>query len=280
MIGYVYIMINPAFPNLIKIGRTTKLSDARASELYTTGTPGKFIVIYDELVDNCIEIEELMHLHFSNARYSDGREFFEIQPKEAIKILQTFCENRLVELSDENIESIQNNKESPNQLFYLYDIFIGRLKNRNIYRIGLLSIQESNYCDNEDEITNKLIEDLKKYYNELDSHGNIKFELKIKYFFEMRKSSFAIKNNLISKIKNLIDENIKQGGFKDWDKIYDEQTIIGPLNYFDTDFSASMIYGQIHTNIENYIDDYLLTNAENKKNNMVRNIIDSYKDII
>jgi len=46
MIGYVYIMVNVAFPDLIKIGRTTKSAFKRATELYTTGTPGHKSVLW------------------------------------------------------------------------------------------------------------------------------------------------------------------------------------------------------------------------------------------
>ncbi len=41
--GIVYILTNPAMPNLVKIGMTTRLEvGIRMSELYTTGVPVPF----------------------------------------------------------------------------------------------------------------------------------------------------------------------------------------------------------------------------------------------
>jgi hypothetical protein len=105
MIGYVYIMINTAFPDLIKIGRTTKNSDDRAGELYSTGTPGKFIVVYDLLVDNCDEIEKELHAYYADKRYSNSREFFSVSTKDAIVKLQEISEGRLATTLDFDVKN-------------------------------------------------------------------------------------------------------------------------------------------------------------------------------
>lgn len=75
MEGYVYILVNSSFPDLVKIGRTTKTPEGRAAELSATGTPGRFVVAYSVLVDNCVEVEAEMHMLFSNQRHTNDREF-------------------------------------------------------------------------------------------------------------------------------------------------------------------------------------------------------------
>jgi len=280
MIGYVYIMINPAFPNLIKIGRTTKLSDARASELYTTGTPGKFIVIYDELVDNCIEIEELMHSYFSNARYSDGREFFEIEPKEAIRILQKYSENRIVYLNNESLAMDEKNSELSEYQHCLYRVYIGVENNRNLYRFGLLSFEISFYENNQLKIKNELVENVKNYYKEIGMFNYYAKKFEIQEFLELASYSIHIKNNLIKILKSDINENLQEDSYKYWDKIYDEQTLSGPINYYETDLMADALLGSMMRKMEEFIDNYHQNINENIKNNKNKMVINSYKDFI
>ncbi len=87
--GFVYILINPAFPKLIKIGETERNSEIRASELSRqTGVPEDYIVIYDELVSERKMVEDIMHTMFASYRSKRNKEFFDIAPKEAIRALQ------------------------------------------------------------------------------------------------------------------------------------------------------------------------------------------------
>ena len=45
--GIVYVLTNPAFPNLVKIGITTRDEvQVRMAELYTTGVPLPFKCVY------------------------------------------------------------------------------------------------------------------------------------------------------------------------------------------------------------------------------------------
>jgi len=88
-IGFVYILLNPAFPRQIKIGRSRGESNKRAKELSRqTGVPHDFIVIYDEMVSDAEEVERLMHDKFADSRVHRNKEFFFATPKDAIKALQ------------------------------------------------------------------------------------------------------------------------------------------------------------------------------------------------
>lgn len=88
-IGFVYILLNPAFPKQVKIGRTAREPRKRAVELSRqTGVPDDFIVLYDEIVAEAKQVESLMHSRFSEYRTKRNKEFFQVPPKEAIMALQ------------------------------------------------------------------------------------------------------------------------------------------------------------------------------------------------
>lgn len=86
--GFVYVMLNPSFPNLLKIGQTNKTPEERAKEIYTTGIPTPFIVAYEHEVSDCILVENLTHEKLSKKRSNYEREFFNIPLKEVIKAIQ------------------------------------------------------------------------------------------------------------------------------------------------------------------------------------------------
>ena len=87
--GFVYLLSNPAMPNLIKIGKTTQDEpQSRVSSLYTTGVPVPFDIEYACRVENATEVENALHLAFEPQRINPRREFFEIQPEQAIAILK------------------------------------------------------------------------------------------------------------------------------------------------------------------------------------------------
>lgn len=88
-IGFVYILINPAFAKHVKIGRTARDPQKRASELSRqTGVPDDFIVLYDVLVADAPRVESLLHERFAQYRHRRNKEFFCLPPKDAIIALQ------------------------------------------------------------------------------------------------------------------------------------------------------------------------------------------------
>ncbi len=87
--GYIYIMINPSLEkDLLKIGRTTRKPDERASELCTTGVPARFYVAYEEEVEDCLLAESLLHQQLASYRYDQRKEFFKLPLKTAIDIVR------------------------------------------------------------------------------------------------------------------------------------------------------------------------------------------------
>ncbi|WP_432492688.1 GIY-YIG nuclease family protein [Kineococcus auxinigenes] len=87
--GFVYILLNPSLPGMVKIGLTTGDSEARARKLSSsTSVPTEFVVVYDELVSDCRAVEQSLHSRFADYRVNMKREFFRVPIKEAIKALQ------------------------------------------------------------------------------------------------------------------------------------------------------------------------------------------------
>ena len=86
--GFVYVLLNPSFPELVKIGLTKRKPEVRARELRTTGVPADYIVIYDEMVSDCLTVERAVHKRFAKYREFSDREFSRIPVKEAVRALQ------------------------------------------------------------------------------------------------------------------------------------------------------------------------------------------------
>lgn len=93
--GIVYILINPAIPNMIKVGMTT-VEDVklRMAQLYTTGVPLPFECVYAAKVANHEKVEKALHIAFGPDRVNPKREFFEIEATQAIAII------KLMEIED------------------------------------------------------------------------------------------------------------------------------------------------------------------------------------
>lgn len=87
--GIVYVLTNPAMPDIVKIGMTSRESmDARLRELYNTSVPVPFECEYACKVRNYQEVERALHLAFQPYRIHPQREFFRINPEQAIAILR------------------------------------------------------------------------------------------------------------------------------------------------------------------------------------------------
>ena len=189
MEGYVYILVNSSLPNLVKIGRTTKEPNIRAAELSSTGTPGRFIVAYSVLVDNCVEIESEMHSIFSKQRHTNDREFFDLDSPTAIDKLNEITKDRKV---SELVST--GTSESVFATLYLIKVH----KHKEIYRIGLINKEHTYLIGGEFE---SMVNDL---YHHLDSKNLYNCEiLKSKEFSD-------IDTEAIKSMRSLIDNNLNR----------------------------------------------------------------------
>ena len=109
----VYVLINEAMPNLVKIGKTTR-SDVktRMSELYSSGVPFQFECAYAVEVDDCGTVEKALHVAFNPNRVNPKREFFSIDSEQAIAILKLLGNKDVTPLLNDDL----NSNVSPTEL--------------------------------------------------------------------------------------------------------------------------------------------------------------------
>lgn len=89
VLSVVYVLTNPAMPGLVKIGRTNQEdANVRIGQLYTTGVPFPFKLEFACKVSNSEEVEKALHIAFAPYRKNPKREFFSIEPDQAIAILK------------------------------------------------------------------------------------------------------------------------------------------------------------------------------------------------
>ncbi|MBA4743213.1 MAG: GIY-YIG nuclease family protein [Azoarcus sp.] len=94
--GVVYILKNHAFPHLLKIGQSTRSARARAEELNneaTTGSPGRFVVVFERKTVDCGRAERHVFRVLSKQRFQHNREFFEVDEETAKTAVTAACEH-------------------------------------------------------------------------------------------------------------------------------------------------------------------------------------------
>jgi len=89
MASVVYVLTNSAMPGICKIGRTSQEDvGTRLAQLYSTGVPVPFTLEYACQVDDSEAVEAALHTAFGPSRVNPRREFFRIDPEQAIAILK------------------------------------------------------------------------------------------------------------------------------------------------------------------------------------------------
>lgn len=112
-LGYVYVLTNDAMPGLVKVGRTSRDVDMRASELWQTGVPEKFDVFWSCKTPDCVQLEAYAHGDLRKCRVSMSREFFRADPEHVVDrvrfwaaiqandwVFENFSEHTAVHLSE------------------------------------------------------------------------------------------------------------------------------------------------------------------------------------
>lgn len=89
--GWLYVITSPSLPGLTKLGCTRRLNPSiRIKELSSSSLPEPFHAHCFVFSDDCFELENNIHKYFDKERVNPDREFFRIEPKEAIDVLKEF----------------------------------------------------------------------------------------------------------------------------------------------------------------------------------------------
>ena len=116
--GIVYVLTNPAMPGLVKIGKTAREDlNMRLEELYGTGVPVPFECAFAGKVDDHSKVENALHRAFGPYRYNPRREFFEIEPDQAIVLLELLVSEEVTTQVSEEAERVDpQSKEARDKL--------------------------------------------------------------------------------------------------------------------------------------------------------------------
>lgn len=111
-------MTNAAMPDLVKIGMTTRgLVEQRMRELWTTGVPVPFECAFAGRVLDARKVEKAFHIAFGPQRINPSREFFRIDPMQAIALLELLSvENLTPQLNRELDKVDEASKEASREL--------------------------------------------------------------------------------------------------------------------------------------------------------------------
>lgn len=108
--GWLYVITSPSLPGLTKLGCTRRLNPSiRIKELSSSSLPEPFHAHCFVFSDDCFELENNIHKYFDKERVNPDREFFRIEPKEAIDILKEFF-NVDVHFVDEDCDENEENE--------------------------------------------------------------------------------------------------------------------------------------------------------------------------
>jgi len=157
----VYVLTNEAMPNLVKIGKTIR-SDVktRMSELYSSGVPYQFECVYAVEVNDCSTVEKALHVAFNPNRVNPKREFFSIDPEQAIAILKL--------LGTKDVTPMLNNDLNSNVSATELEAVKQAKKKRpniNYFEMGLKKGTVMTFA-NDSEVTVTISSEKKVIYNE------------------------------------------------------------------------------------------------------------------
>lgn len=90
----IYILSNPSYPGLLKIGYTRKEIGIRIKDLSkATGVPTPFKLEYIFRCTGGLELESEIHKHLKEYRPNNYREFFDIPLKNAVEVVKFIGKN-------------------------------------------------------------------------------------------------------------------------------------------------------------------------------------------
>jgi hypothetical protein len=93
--GYVYVLVNSAMPELLKIGCTDRTVRERIAELSAaTGVPSRFVCAFYQPVADPLGAEACIHKELAAYRCARNKEFFQLESTQAILAIQKLFGNK------------------------------------------------------------------------------------------------------------------------------------------------------------------------------------------
>jgi hypothetical protein len=99
---FIYVLSNPAFPKLVKIGYSREIPDLRAEQLYTTGVPSPFKIEYYCVAEGGEALEAMIHDSLAHHRFRADREFFQVSVPFARAVIEKCCQPETYWVSDKH----------------------------------------------------------------------------------------------------------------------------------------------------------------------------------
>lgn len=190
--GYVYLLVNPSMPGMIKVGCTARDSKFRARKLYTTGVPTPFEVAFEVFTEDHEKLESELHSRLANFRVNDDREFFRYPLKDTINLILDLDKNKndpdsefgavnifrrlkeryndWIDPSIADVRIVQTNERVWLEITW-EETIADYLKDQTIKRTDLAFIcdddEESNYFRRDDSVT----VNAKKFTEDFDAHS-------------------------------------------------------------------------------------------------------------
>jgi hypothetical protein len=94
--GWVYVLVNPSIPGLVKIGQTSGLPACRAAELSRhTGVATPFVLVWEQAFADCVQAEHDIHaiLDSRGMRHMPNREFFRGAIPEIVDVMLHYAQD-------------------------------------------------------------------------------------------------------------------------------------------------------------------------------------------
>jgi hypothetical protein len=86
--GYVYVLVNHQYPNMCKIGMTTNHPTKRLQQINNAGVVVDWEIAYTFKCARPYDFEQAIHQKLEDIRSRKDREFFDIELKDAIALIE------------------------------------------------------------------------------------------------------------------------------------------------------------------------------------------------
>ena len=176
--GYVYILTNPSFPKLVKIGRTNNV-EARLKQLNNTSVPLPYKLFAVLETEEYLDAEKYVHNEIdilTKSRINKNREFFNISPEKVARIFENFA--KILKKIGQETQVVYYNKEENE-----------KLERKKITTLNNSSPESKNKNPIKVAICKKSTQ---ASLHTLDKHLN-KCNVRIKRFFEKYIRNFILK---------------------------------------------------------------------------------------